>query len=435
MRALVLIQNKTGGYITPTPLNTSVNTAELAAINSAVAGQVLPLTFSYTEGVDTVTTTIFVRTDPRVFTVRFYHTDGTLLKTQQVNKGTDATAPANPTRIGYTFTGWDRAFTNVRADIDVGAQFSINVYTVAFVDFDGTSLSSQRINYGSAATAPTSPTRTGYTFTGWNQSFSFITSNLTITALYVPVSYTLSYAPGAPASEVRGLPASVVATIGDSATIGLAPTRMGYTFSGWSSSLGATLQPGDSFTFGAEDVVLTALWQQDSTTSANTSNPQGTLTPTEVEPNTGQVPLDFEDALATQNIPSMGVPLFGPSTHATWSLFDLIVSLVAILLAAVVGIRALLRATNKKREEDIRYSEQDQAKRRTRIGLLLAVGICAVAELVIFLITQDITTPMVLFDWWSIIMSLILVVEVLACILSFRRTGERPTQAAFPRQA
>jgi uncharacterized repeat protein (TIGR02543 family) len=212
-----------------------------------------------------------------VFTVRFYHTDGTLLKTQQVNKGTDALAPANPVRTGYTFTGWDKAFTNVRTDIDVRAQFSINVYTVVFVDFDGRSLSSQRINYGSGATAPTSPTRTGYSFTGWNQSFSFITSNLTITAQYTPVSYTLSYAPGAPASEVRGLPASVVATIGDSATIGQAPTRTGYTFSGWSLPTGGSLQPQDSYTFGAEDVVLTATWQAVFTVTYDANGASGSV--------------------------------------------------------------------------------------------------------------------------------------------------------------
>jgi uncharacterized repeat protein (TIGR02543 family) len=400
----------------------------------AVAGQVLPLTFSYTEGVDTVTTTILVRTDPRVFTVRFYHTDGTLLKTQQVNKGTDALAPANPTRTGYTFTGWDRAFTNVRADTDVRAQFSINVYTVSFVDSNGASLGSQRINYGSSATAPTNPTRTGYSFTGWDRTFTSVTSDLTVTALYTPVSYTLSYAPGAPASEVRGLPASVTGTITTTASVGNAPLRTGYEFTGWSSSLGGTLQPGDSYTFGAQDVVLTATWREIPAT-ANTSNPQGTLTETEVEPNTGQEPLSLEDETVTQNIPSAGVPLFSPTAQGSWSLFDLIVALMAIILAAVFGIRALLRATNKKREEDTRYSEEEHTRKHNRTGLLIAGIICAVVEVIIFLITQDITSPMVVFDWWSIMMSVILIIEVIACILSFRKTDERPTQAAFPRQA
>ena len=125
------------------------------------------------------------------YTVTFKDWNGTVLKTQQVQYGGAATAPANPTRTGYTFTGWDKAFTNVTADLVVTAQYSINTYTVTFKDWNGTVLKTQRVQYGGAATAPANPTRAGYTFTGWDQAFTNVTANLVVTAQYVqnePVS-------------------------------------------------------------------------------------------------------------------------------------------------------------------------------------------------------------------------------------------------------
>ena len=124
-------------------------------------------------------------------TVTFKDWNGTVLKTQSVYHTGAATAPANPTRTGYTFTGWDKAFTNVTADIVVTAQYSINTYTVTFKDWNGTVLKTQQVQYGGAATAPANPTRAGYTFTGWDKAFTNVTANLVVTAQYVqnePVS-------------------------------------------------------------------------------------------------------------------------------------------------------------------------------------------------------------------------------------------------------
>ena len=119
------------------------------------------------------------------YTVTFKDWNGTTLKTQTVEEGSSASAPSNPTRVGYTFTGWDKAFTNITGDLTVTAQYTIKTYTVTFKDWDGTTLTTQTVNHGSSATAPSkNPEREGYDFIGWDKSFTNITSDLVITAQY-----------------------------------------------------------------------------------------------------------------------------------------------------------------------------------------------------------------------------------------------------------
>ena len=60
------------------------------------------------------------------YTVTFVDHDGSLISSQSVEKGKSATAPADPTRAGYTFTGWDNDFSNVTGDITVTAQYEEN---------------------------------------------------------------------------------------------------------------------------------------------------------------------------------------------------------------------------------------------------------------------------------------------------------------------
>ncbi len=64
-------------------------------------------------------------------------------------------------------------------------------YTVTFLDWDGTVLSVQEVDYGAAAQAPADPVREGYSFTGWDVDFSSVTSDLTVTAQYSIKSYRL----------------------------------------------------------------------------------------------------------------------------------------------------------------------------------------------------------------------------------------------------
>ena len=145
--------------------------------------------FDYITG----TTKVTAQYDTTVnkYKVTFVNLDGTVLETQYVEYGASATKPVDPTMPGtaqytYTFTGWDIDFTKITGETTVTAKYraTTNTYTVKFVDWNGTVLSNQKVTYGYAAKAPANPSRAGYTFTGWDVDYSYITSDTIVTAMY-----------------------------------------------------------------------------------------------------------------------------------------------------------------------------------------------------------------------------------------------------------
>ena len=129
---------------------------------------------------DTEITAQYIKT----WTVTFKDEDGTVLKTEIVDEGTGATAPTEPAKEGHTFAGWNAAFDNVTEDTVVTATYTVNQYTVTFKDWDGSVLKTEQVAYNTGASAPTEPNREGYRFTGWDVSFENIMGDTIVTAQY-----------------------------------------------------------------------------------------------------------------------------------------------------------------------------------------------------------------------------------------------------------
>ena len=100
--------------------------------------------------------------------------------------GTPITAPADPIREGYTFIGWDRDIpkTMPAENITVTAQWEINRYTITFDTAGGSEIAPITQDYGTNITAPADPTREGYTFIGWDKAIptTMPAENITVTA-------------------------------------------------------------------------------------------------------------------------------------------------------------------------------------------------------------------------------------------------------------
>jgi uncharacterized repeat protein (TIGR02543 family) len=206
-----------------------------------------------------------------------------------VSSGTVATganisaAPTAPTRDGYTFTGWSASSSGSvitfpyahgqTASFSLYAIWSANTLTVTYNSQSGTAVSSGSVNTGaSISSAPTAPTRTGYAFSGWSSSSSGSvitfpyahgqTSSFTLYAIWSANSLTVTFNSQS-GSSVNAGSTNTAATISSAPT---APTRAGYTFSGWS-----TTDSGSVITFPyihgqTADFTLYAIWSADTLT-------------------------------------------------------------------------------------------------------------------------------------------------------------------------
>lgn len=106
------------------------------------------------------------------YTITFDTAGGSEVAPITQDYGTTITAPANPAKTGYTFAGWDREIptTMPAGDMTITAQWQLNQYTITFDAAGGSEVPSITQDYGTAITPPAAPTRTGYTFAGWDKT-------------------------------------------------------------------------------------------------------------------------------------------------------------------------------------------------------------------------------------------------------------------------
>ena len=141
--------------------------------------------------------TVYVKWTINSYTVTFM--DGkTVLKTENVNHGSAATAPKVPEKDGKTFSKWDKDFSKVTSDLTINAVYDVDTFTVTFKDGEKV-LETQTVEYEAAATAPDtarlSPPE-GMHFAKWDKDFSKVTEDIEVSAVYELNEYTVTFKNG-----------------------------------------------------------------------------------------------------------------------------------------------------------------------------------------------------------------------------------------------
>ena len=193
--------------------------------------------------------TLYAKWTANTYTITFDTVGGSEIAPITQGYGTAITVPADPTREGYTFIGWDKAIpTTVPAEnMTVTAQWEINQYTITFDTAGGSEIAPITQDYGTAITAPADPTREGYTFIGWDKAIptTMPAENMTVTAQWEINQYTITF-DTAGGSEITPITQDYETAI----TAPADPTREGYTFMGWDQEIPKTM-PADNITLKA----------------------------------------------------------------------------------------------------------------------------------------------------------------------------------------
>lgn len=196
------------------------------------------------------------------FKVTFVDFDNTVLKTQEVQKGSNANAPKEPTRIGYTFEKWDKDFTNVKRDITVLAVYKPNIYEVKFVENGGSEVDDINIEFDKPLELAI-PTKKGYNFAGWFKESNLINrfndttvpiDGITLYAKWDLIEYNITFNTYND-SIIEPIIVSYYETVEELPI----PTKPDYSFVGWILGDEYIRTP---FTFDyVENIELKAVWR------------------------------------------------------------------------------------------------------------------------------------------------------------------------------
>ena len=142
--------------------------------------------------------TVYVKWTINKYTVTFMDGENVLKAYTNVRHGDTVTAPEVSEKYGKTFIGWDKKFDNVTSDLTINAVYDVNTFTVTFKDGEKV-LETQTVEYEAAATAPDtarlSPPE-GMHFAKWDKDFSKVTEDIEVSAVYELNVYTVIFKNG-----------------------------------------------------------------------------------------------------------------------------------------------------------------------------------------------------------------------------------------------
>ena len=182
------------------------------------------------------------------FTITYDTNGASTIAPATYEAGTTVVVPSSPTKQGYTFGGWysDEGLTTIyefgvmpEEDITLYASWTINAYTITFNTNGGSAVDTVSADYQSNITAPTVPTKTGYTFVDWYTDSNLTTpfvfnqmgdNNITLYAKWSINQYTATFESNQ-GSTILPITVDYNTEISEP----IAPTKEGYTFGGWYS--------------------------------------------------------------------------------------------------------------------------------------------------------------------------------------------------------
>ena len=226
------------------------------------------------------------------YTVTFQSNGGSSVASIKQDNYTAVDKPADPTKTGYTFTGWytDSILSNAVTwpitlngnDITLYAAWTINQYTVSFNSNGGSSVVLVKQDYNTTVAKPTDPTRTGYTFAGWYADSTLTSAvtwpltiganDITLYAAWTINQYTVNFQSNG-GSSVPPIKQDYNSIVAEPES----PTLTGYSFVGWYSDSALTSAVTWPLTIGANDITLYAAWKINQYTVSFESNGGGSV--------------------------------------------------------------------------------------------------------------------------------------------------------------
>ncbi len=198
--------------------------------------------------------------------------------TKEIGVATKMSEISNPTRTGYSFTGWysDEEITeesipvgksvSYAKDVTLYAGWEINSYTMTLIadseEETGVFANGKKEivitqDYNTDITAPVNPTKVGYTFAGWkdqnNKSYSAVPAKMPATDLILTAQWSINSYSVVFKDADGTIYKSEVLTYGSEITAPENPARIGRIFKGWNAAIPETVP--------AYDVVITAKWE------------------------------------------------------------------------------------------------------------------------------------------------------------------------------
>ncbi len=135
-----------------------------------------------------------------------------------------------------------------------------------------------------------------------------------------------------------------------------------------------------------------------------------------------------EDTYEAELVVDGGVPLsmgVFDKVGGAWSLFDLIMTILAVVFAVAYTV---IRPKKRDEEEDEEGDETEESKHKKRLVTSGVLALLAVFNIILFLVTQDLSQPMIIFDIYSIIFALVVITQIVIMFFIRKKNNDDEAQ-------